>query len=244
MGREGRLDTESRLKQGLLKVVCSSTSLELGIDMPYIDLVLQIGSPKSVAALLQRFGRGGHSLDQAVKGRIIVLDREELMECAVMLERAKAGDVDRIHIPRNALDALCQHLLGMVLERDWTLDEVLRVVRRSYCYRSLSEEELMSAVLYLSAAHEGMQERRIYPKIRYDAETKMIGTRGGSSRMIYYTNSGMIPDQFTCDVLTRDGRWVGRLDEKYMEKLDQRRRLFHRRWGLFLLLPAGRQDLR
>jgi ATP-dependent helicase Lhr and Lhr-like helicase len=221
MGREGRLDTESRLKQGLLKVVCSSTSLELGIDMPYIDLVLQIGSPKSVAALLQRFGRGGHSLDRAVKGRMIVLDRVELMECAVMLERARAGDVDRIHIPQNALDALCQHLLGMALERDWTVDEVLRVVRRSYCYRSLSEEELMSAVLYLCAAHEGMQERQIYARIRYDAETKIMGTRGGSSRMIYYTNSGMIPDQFTCDVLIREGRFVGRLDEKYMEKLDK-----------------------
>ena len=221
MGREDRQDTESRLKQGQLRVVCTSTSLELGIDMPFIDLVLQIGSPKSVAALLQRFGRGGHSLDHVVKGRMIVLDREELMECAVMLERAKAGDVDRIHIPRNALDALCQHLLGMVLERDWTLEEVLRVVRRSYCYRGLSDEELMSAVLYLSAAHEGMQERRIYPKIRYDAETKMIGTRGGSSRMIYYTNSGMIADQFTCDVLTREGRFLGRLDEKYMEKLDK-----------------------
>ncbi|MGB5101576.1 MAG: ATP-dependent helicase [Methanothrix sp.] len=221
MGREGRQDTESRLKQGLLKVVCSSTSLELGIDMPYIDLVLQIGSPKSVAALLQRFGRGGHSLCKAVKGRMIVLDREELMECAVMLERAKAGDVEGIHIPKNALDALCQHLLGMVLERDWTLEEVLRVVRRSYCYRGLSEEELMSAVLYLSAAHEGMQERHIYPKIRYDAEMKMIGTRGGSSRMIYYTNSGMIADMFTCDVFTREGRFLGRLDEKYMEKLDK-----------------------
>jgi ATP-dependent Lhr-like helicase len=221
MGRDARQDTESRLKLGLLKVVCSSTSLELGIDMPYIDLVLQIGSPKSVSALLQRFGRGGHSLCQVVLGRIIVLEREELMECAVMLERARAGDVDRIHIPKNALDALCQHLLGMALERDWTLDEVLRVVKRSYCYRSLSEEELMSAVLYLSAGHAGMQERQIYAKIRYDAETKIIGTRGGSSRMIYYTNSGMIPDQFTCDVLTREGRFVGRLDEKYMEKLDK-----------------------
>ena len=79
----------------------------------------------------------------------------------------------------------------------------------------------MSAVLYLSAGHAGMQERQIYAKIRYDAETKIIGTRGGSSRMIYYTNSGMIPDQFTCDVLTREGRFVGRLDEKYMEKLDK-----------------------
>ncbi len=221
MGREGRMNTESRLKEGLLKAVCSSTSLELGIDMPYIDLVLQIGSPKSVAALLQRFGRGGHSLDRAVKGRIIVLDSEELMECAVMLEKAKTGDVDRIHIPRNALDALCQHLLGMTLEKDWTIEEVLKVVRRSYCCRNLSEEELMSAVLYLSAGHAGMQERQIYPKISYDPEKRMIGTRGGSSRMIYYTNSGMIPDQFTCDVITRKGRFLGRLDEKYIEKLDK-----------------------
>ncbi|MBN1235995.1 MAG: ATP-dependent helicase [Methanotrichaceae archaeon] len=221
MGREGRLDTESRLKQGRLKVVCSSSSLELGIDMPYIDLVLQIGSPKSVSSLLQRFGRGGHSLDQVVLGRIIALNREELMECAVMLERAKAGAVDRIHIPRNALDALCQHLLGMALERDWTIDEVLRVVHRSYCYTSLCEEELMSAVLYLSATHEGMQERYIYPKIRYDPQTRMITKLGGSSRMIYYTNSGMIPDQFTCDVFTREGRWVGKLDERYMEKLEK-----------------------
>jgi ATP-dependent Lhr-like helicase len=84
MGREGRMETESRLKQGLLRVVCTSSSLELGIDMPHIDLVLQIGSPKSVAALLQRFGRGGHSLDQTVKGRIIALDWEDLLEGAVV----------------------------------------------------------------------------------------------------------------------------------------------------------------
>lgn len=221
MGREGRMDAESRLKKGALKAICSSTSLEMGIDMPSIDLVLQIGSPKSVAALLQRFGRGGHSLDRAVTGRIIILERDELMECAVMLERARRSDVDRIHIPQNALDALCQHLVGMTLERNWTISEVLRVVRRSYCYHSLSEEELMSAVLYISSAHAGMIERRIYPKIRYDSEKKLIGSRGGSSRMIYYTNSGMIADQFSCDVLTREGRFLGRLDEKYMEKLDK-----------------------
>ncbi|OPY53683.1 MAG: putative ATP-dependent helicase Lhr [Methanosaeta sp. PtaU1.Bin112] len=221
MGREGRMDAESRLKKGTLKVICSSTSLEMGIDMPSIDLVLQIGSPKSVAALLQRFGRGGHSLDRVVKGRIIVMERDELMECAVMLERAKRGDVDRIHIPRNALDALCQHLVGMTLERDWTISEVLRVVRRSYCYSSIREEELLLAVLYLSSAYEGLAERRIYPKIRYDAEKRLIGSRGGSSRMIYYTNSGMIADQFSCDVLTREGRFLGKLDEKYLEKLDK-----------------------
>jgi ATP-dependent Lhr-like helicase len=117
MGKEGRLETEDRLKTGALKVVASSTSLELGIDMPHVDLVLQIGSPKSVAALLQRIGRAGHSLDQVVKGRIIVLDRDELVECAVMLEKGKSGFVDKIHIPTNCLDALCQHVFGMALER-------------------------------------------------------------------------------------------------------------------------------
>ncbi len=221
MGKEGRLETEDRLKEGSLKVVCSSTSLELGIDMPHIDLVLQIGSPKSVAALLQRIGRSGHSLDQVVKGRIIVLDRDELAECAVMLEKGRTGFVDRIHIPTNCLDALCQHLLGMALERPWSLDEVRHIIKRSYCYRELSEKDFMSAVNYLSGKHAGLSERRVYAKIWHDEETGQIGKRGRNARMIYYTNTGMIPDQFSCDVLTREGRWVGNLDEKYMEKLDK-----------------------
>lgn len=221
MGKEGRLETEDRLKAGSLKVVCSSTSLELGIDMPYIDLVLQIGSPKSVAALLQRIGRAGHSLDQVVKGRIIVLDRDELIECAVMLEKGRSGFVDKIHIPTNCLDALCQHLLGMVLEKPWDLDDVRRVVRRSYCYRYLKEEDFMSAIDYLSGKHTGLAERHIYAKIWRDDTSNKIGKRGRNARMIYYTNTGMIPDQFSCDVFTREGRWVGTLDEKYMEKLDK-----------------------
>ena len=220
MGREGRMDAERRLKQGIVKVVSTSTSLELGIDMPGIDLVIQIGSPKSVAALLQRFGRGGHRPDQVVRGRIIVLDREELIEGAVMQRRAKAGMVERIHIPKNALDALAQHLVGMALERDWMIDELLAVVRRSYCYSSLRKEDLVSCLLYLSSAHNEMQERHIYPKIRYDPKTGTVSNQGGSARMIYYTNSGMIPDQFTCDVLTRAGAWVGRLDESYIERLE------------------------
>ena len=221
MGREGRQEAESRLKQGLLRVVCTSTSLELGIDMPYIDLVLQIGSPKSVAALLQRFGRGGHRLDQKVMGRIVALVGEDLLEGAVMLQRAKEGLVERIHIPQNAIDALCQHLLGMALERDWHMDEVLALVRRSYCYRTLTRGELMAAVLYLSSAHPQMQERRIYAKIGYDPASQRIFRLGGGSRMIYYTSSGMIPDQFTCDVFTREGSFVGRLDESYLERLER-----------------------
>ncbi|MCJ7445223.1 MAG: ATP-dependent helicase [Methanotrichaceae archaeon] len=221
MGKEGRMETEDRLKAGSLKVVCSSTSLGLGIDMPHIDLVLQIGSPKSIAALLQRIGRAGHSLNQVVKGRIIVLDQDELIECAVMLERGKRGFVDKIHIPTNCLDALCQHLLGMALERTWSLANIKRLVKRSYCYRNVSDEEMMSALNYLAGRYAGMEERRIFAKIWYDPEAETIGKLGRNARMIYYMNSGMIPDQFSCDVLTREGHWVGNLDEKYMEKLNK-----------------------
>ncbi|NYT10382.1 MAG: hypothetical protein GKC09_10690 [Methanosarcinales archaeon] len=129
--------------------------------------------------------------------------------------------VERIHIPQNAIDALCQHLLGMALERDWHVDEVLALIRRSYCYRTLTRGELMAAVLYLSSAHPQMQERRIYAKIGYDPATQRIFRLGGGSRMIYYTSSGMIPDQFTCDVFTREGSFVGRLDESYLERLER-----------------------
>lgn len=221
MGKTSRLDVEERLKSGDLKVVTSSTSLELGIDMPHLDLVLQIGSPKSVAALLQRIGRAGHRLDQVVKGRVVVLDRDELIECAVMLGCAREGFVDRIHIPRNCLDVLCQHILGMALERRWRIDDALRIVRRSYCYRDLSEDDLRSVMRYLSGAYADLEERNIYAKIWYDPETGEFGKRGRNSRMIYMLNLGTIPDEFSCDVVTRDGRWVGNLDEKYLERLSK-----------------------
>ncbi|HOK58479.1 MAG TPA: ATP-dependent helicase [Methanothrix sp.] len=221
MGKTSRLDVEERLKSGDLRVVTSSTSLELGIDMPHLDLVLQIGSPKSVAALLQRIGRAGHSLDQVVKGRVVVLDRDELIECAVMLGCAREGFVDRIHIPGNCLDVLCQHILGMALERRWRIEDALRIIRRSYCYRDLSEDDLRSVMSYLSGAYADLEERNIYAKIWYDPETGEFGKRGRNSRMIYMLNLGTIPDEFSCDVVTRDGRWVGNLDEKYLERLSK-----------------------
>jgi len=221
MGKEGRLETEDRLKAGTLKVAATSTSLELGIDMPSVDLVLQIGSPKSVAALLQRIGRAGHRLGEVVKGRIIVLDRDELVECAVMLKEGSVGFVDRIHIPTGCLDVLAQHIFGMALERPWRIEDALRVVRRSYCYRDLTDAEFMSVIRYLAGMHAGLTERKIYAKIWYEPDTGMFGKRGRNARMIYFLNSGTIPDEFSCDVLTRDGTWVGNLDEKYLERMNK-----------------------
>ncbi|MDV2481891.1 ATP-dependent helicase [Methanoculleus sp. Wushi-C6] len=240
MGAEGRLLVEERLKTGAVKVVTTSTSLELGVDMPHVDLVLQVGSPKSVAALLQRVGRAGHRLGEVVKGRIVVLDRDELVECAVMLREGQNGFVDRIHIPENCLDVLSQHVLGMALEGEQRVEGMLEVFRRSYCYRNLEEEDLASVVRYLAGEYAGLEERKVYAKVWHDPETGTVRRRGKNARMIYFLNSGTIPDEFSCDVLTRDGAFAGSLDEKYLERMNkgdvfalggQRYRFAYRRGG-------------
>ncbi|MDI6897829.1 ATP-dependent helicase [Methanocella conradii] len=222
LGKDGRLGIEDMLKSGKAKVVTTSTSLELGIDMPYLDMVIQVGSPKSVSALLQRIGRAGHRLGQTVKGRVIALDRDELIECAVMLKKAQEGFIDAVHIPENCLDVLAQHVYGMAINEPIDVEKAKKIVRRSYCYRSLSDEGFMSVIRYLAGGLPGMEEKGIYGKIWYDEETHKIGRRGKLARMIYYTNIGVIPDEFKCDVITRgDHVWVGSLDEQYLEKLQK-----------------------
>ncbi|MCE5338573.1 MAG: ATP-dependent helicase [Methanomicrobiaceae archaeon] len=248
MGTEGRLAIEEKLKAGRVKVVTTSTSLELGVDMPHVDLVLQVGSPKSVAALLQRIGRAGHRLGEVVKGRIIVLDRDEVVECAVMLREGQRGFVDRIHIPENCLDVLAQHVFGMALEGKQQVKEILAVFRRSHCYKNLEEDDLMSVVSYLAGEYAGLEERHIYAKIWHDPETGTIRKRGRYARMIYFLNSGTIPDEFSCDVLTRAGAFAGNLDEKYLERMNkgdvfvlggQRYKFAYRRGGKLYVDPTG-----
>jgi len=135
LSKDRRGEIEEGLKAGRLDVVTTSTSLELGIDMPHIDLVVQIGSPKSVAALLQRVGRAGHQLGQTVTGRVIALDRDELIECAVMLQKAESGFVDRVFIPENAADVAAQHVYGMAINRIWREEELKATLQRSYPFR-------------------------------------------------------------------------------------------------------------
>ncbi|MHA1250748.1 MAG: ATP-dependent helicase [Candidatus Helarchaeota archaeon] len=220
LGTEDRLFIEDKLKKGELKVVTTSTSLELGIDMPYIDLVIQISSPKSVTKLLQRIGRSGHEIGGIAKGIVLVMNRDDLTECAVMINMAKRGFLDAIHIPKNALDILIQHIWGAAINSKWKVDELKKVIKRSYCYHELKDETFEKVLDYLAANYVGMEDRKIYAKIWYDKDEKMIGRRGKLSRVIYLTNQGIIPDEFSCDVYTRSNkRFVGNLDEIYLERL-------------------------
>ncbi|ESP89458.1 ATP-dependent helicase [Candidatus Halobonum tyrrellensis] len=236
MSTEAREGVEESLKAGDVDVVTSSTSLELGIDMPHLDLVVQVGSPKSVASLLQRVGRAGHRLGETVEGRVIALDRDELVECAVMLKKAEEGFVDRVFVPENAQDVAAQQVYGMAINGVRRETEVLETLRSAYPYRNYGDADWESLLRYLTADYAGMEEKNVYAKVwrdtndapdgehhypEFDVGEPLVGKRGRLARVIYMQNIGTIPDSFTCEVHVRGGdERVGHLDESYLDTLE------------------------
>jgi len=220
LSKESRLETEDKLKEGELKVVVSSTSLELGIDIGYIDLVILISSPKSVSRALQRIGRSGHKLHDKSKGRIIVVDRDDLVECSLILKNAVEGKIDEIHIPENCLDVLAQHIYGIAIESKQDIDTIYDLIKRSYCYRNLSINDYLSVLSYLAGEYTDLEDRYVYAKIWADYDTNMFGKRGKLARMLYSTNIGTIPDRSSARVKCA-GQVVGHVEEDFMEKLQK-----------------------
>ena len=218
LSKEVRLETENKLKEGKLKAVISSTSLELGIDIGYIDLVILINSPKSVARALQRIGRSGHKLHEKSRGKIIVTDRDDLVECSLLLKNAKERKIDKITIPKNCLDVLSQHIYGMSIENPWDIDYAYDVIRKSYCYKDLSRDDYEDILSYMAGEYSELEERYVYAKIWIDYDKKTFGKRGKLARMLYSTNIGTIPD--SSGVLVKcDGETVGKIEESFMERL-------------------------
>jgi len=247
LSKERRQAVEQQLKEGSLSVTTTSTSLELGIDMPHIDLVVQVGSPKSVASLLQRVGRAGHRPGRTVTGRVIALDRDELVECAVMLRQAERGFVDRVHVPERAHDVAAQHVYGMAIEGPLPEAEVRATLRSAYPYREYTDHDFERLFRYLTAEYDGLEDRNVYAKIwrdendppggddgdpddptsgthhypDFEVSERLIGKRGRLARPILLQNLGTIPDSFTVNVHVRgDDEWVGQLDESYLDTLE------------------------
>ncbi len=215
LSKESRFNVEERLKKGELKCAVSSTSLELGIDIGSIDLVVQVGSPKGIAKGLQRVGRSGHSVFATAKGRIIPMDIDDLVESLVLVKEAKLKKLDRIAIPKYSLDVLSQFVVGISLEKKWNESEALDVVRRTYCYKDLSEGDFLNVLNYLSG---GFEEGNVYSKIWWDKKEHTFG-RKKSTRLIYFTNAGTIPEEADYDAFSVDNRHLGSLSEKFVEKL-------------------------
>jgi ATP-dependent Lhr-like helicase len=211
-----RLKIEQKLREGKLKCVVTSTSLELGIDIGYIDLVILLGSPKSVARAAQRIGRSGHKLHETAKGRIVVQDRDDLVECSLILKNVIEEKIDKIHIPDNCLDVLSQQIYGMAIEDIYDLDELYGIIRKSYCYRNLSRTDFDNTISYLAGEFVSLEDRHVYAKI-WKNENK-IGRRGKMARVLYMTTTGTIPEQTAIKVKVGEAM-VGTIDEAFLEKL-------------------------
>jgi ATP-dependent Lhr-like helicase len=237
LSKEQREFVEEGLKSGEMGLVTTSTSLELGIDMPHVDLVVQVGSPKSVASLLQRVGRAGHQVGETVTGRVVALNRDELVECATMLKKAEEGFVDRVFVPEDCQDVAAQQVYGMCINGVRPEAEVKGILRRAYPYRNYTGGEWEQLCRYLTASYGGMEDRNVYAKVwrdtndppggehhheEYDVGEHLMGKRGRMARVIYMTNIGTIPDSFTIDVSVRGSdEWVGQLDEEYLDTIEQ-----------------------
>ncbi|MEO3993592.1 MAG: ATP-dependent helicase [Desulfurococcaceae archaeon TW002] len=220
LSRDVRLEVENKLKEGKLRVVVSSTSLELGIDIGYIDAVVLLSSPKSVTRLLQRVGRSGHNVRDMSKGYLVAVDRDDLVEISVLTHLARLRKLDNVHIPMKPLDMLAQVLVGMSLERKWRVEDAYRVVKRAYNYSRLTYEEFLNVLKYLAGEYGDIPDDiPVYSKIWLDKEEGVFG-RKKSVRMIYYLNAGAIPDETKMRVFLDGRKYIGDLEEEFVSFLE------------------------
>ncbi len=214
LAREHRLQAEKRLKRGELKALVATASLELGIDIGDIDLVCQLGSPKSISAFLQRAGRAGHSVNAIPRARLFPLSRDDLVECCAILDAVRRDELDQLSVPKGHLDVLCQQIIAEVACEEWSLSELFSHIKLAYPYRDLAREKFDEIIEMLSqgfATSRGRRSRYLH----HDAVNHRVSARKGA-KLTAVTNGGAIPDQFDYDVFMEpEGHFVGTLNEDF-----------------------------
>ncbi|HEX8083906.1 MAG TPA: DEAD/DEAH box helicase [Solirubrobacteraceae bacterium] len=216
LAREERLVVEEMLKAGELPCLVATSSLELGIDMGAVDLVLQVESPKSVARGLQRIGRAGHGVGDTSKGRIFPKFRADLLECTVVTKLMREGRIEPTVVPRNALDVLAQHIVSMTAAAEpeaISVDELFALVTRTHSYGELPRPLLENVLDMLDGRYPSREFGELRPRIVWDRVGGTIRARKGA-RQLAVTNAGTIPDRGLFMVTLPDGRKVGELDEE------------------------------
>src|SRR5881296_2154118 len=214
LSKEKRLDAEQRLKEGKLKALVATASLELGIDIGTVDLVCQIGSTRSIATLLQRVGRSGHHLAAVPKGRLFPLSRDELIECAALVRAARGGTLDRLIIPDHPLDILAQQIVAAVACEEWQVDALFDLVRGAYPYRDLARKDFDAVVQMLAEGFTTRRGRR-GAYVHYDGVNRRLRARRGA-RLAALTSGGAIPDIGDYRVILEPTEtFVGTLNEDF-----------------------------
>ena len=215
VSREQRLVIEEDLKAGRLPAVVATSSLELGIDMGAVDLVAQVESPPSVASGLQRIGRAGHQVGAVSRGVVFPKFRGDLVECAVVVERMRAGAIEALRYPRNPLDVLAQHVVAMVAMEDWTVDDVARVVGRAAPFAELPRTALEATLDMLAGRYPSDEFAELRPRVNWDRAEGTLSARPGAQRLAV-TSGGTIPDRglFGVYLVGERGPRLGELDEE------------------------------
>ena len=214
IAKEHRRQIEDDLKEGRLRALVATSSLELGIDMGAVDLVLQVEAPASVASGIQRIGRSGHSVGEVSKGVILPKYRGDLLETAVVVERMLAGEIESTVIPQNPLDVLAQQVVAMCALEDWDVEDLGRLVRRAHPFRDLGPRAFESTLDMLSGRYPSDDFAELRPRIVWDRVEGRLRGRAGAQRLAV-TSGGTIPDRGLYTVnLVEDGRRVGELDEE------------------------------
>src|SRR5881398_137132 len=214
LAREQRVEVEELLKRGEIPCLVATSSLELGIDMGAVDLVIQVESPKSVARGLQRVGRAGHSLDEVSKGRIFPKYRADLLESAVVVQRMQEGAIEETQIPRNPLDVLAQQIVAICADDEIEVSDLHRLVRGAYPFAELSRPQLENVLDMLAGRYPSDEFAELRPRIVWDRTAGVVRGRQGARRLAV-TNAGTIPDRGLFGVFIVDGGGrVGELDEE------------------------------
>ena len=214
LAREQRVLIEEDLKAGRIPCLVATSSLELGIDMGAVDLVVQVESPKSVARGLQRVGRAGHELGATSKGRIFPKFRADLLECAVVAKAMREGAIEETAIPRNPLDVLAQQIVAICADEEIAVDDLHRLVRGAYPFSELAREQLENVLDMLAGRYPSDEFAELRPRIVWDRTAGVIRGRTGARRLAV-TNAGTIPDRGLFGVFQIGGGGrVGELDEE------------------------------
>src|SRR4051794_7171046 len=215
LAKEARLDAEQRLREGKLRVLVATASLELGIDIGHVDLVCQISSPHRIATFLQRVGRSGHTIKGLPKGRIFPLTRDDLIECAAMVRAVYDGELDRIAVPDQPLDVLAQQIVAeTAAEEEWDELALFELYRQAYPYRRLEKKDFDEIVEMLARGYATRRGRR-GALLHYDSLNHQLRARKGS-RMTAITSGGAIPEVFDFRVvLEPEGHFIGTLNEDF-----------------------------
>ncbi len=216
MSRTVREQLETDLKLGKLRVLITTSALELGIDIGTVDLVVQIQSPKGVARGLQRVGRSGHLVNAHSKGRLFVTHKEDLIESAVVTKGMIEHNIEQTFIPQNCLDVLAQQIVAMVGIEEWNVDEIFDLIRQSYCYRTLNESVFHSVLEMLAGRYMNDAFRELRARIMWNKLHNLLSALPGSS-LLAIMNAGTIPDRGYFGVYLEDLKTkVGEVDEEFI----------------------------